>query len=155
MDFFLADLFGGWGITILICLFANELTIQRCLLGWIIGSTWESWHYFQNEILSIKLKNPIAKTFLYPLSHSYWDGIIFASVSCLADYLQAPRLLFIWFFCVMIEIIVEFFGNGVIWEYNTTLWWNPILVRCKGIDYTVLPIVEWMIAPIVFCLISK
>ena len=52
------------------------------------------------------------------------------------------------------EIVVELLFNNKFWYYVPNNG-NPTLFTLNGTDYTVVPIMEWLVASIVFCVLTS
>lgn len=118
-----------------------------------IGLIWEMFHFLNPQLLTILIGKKNQSGVVYPLSHAIWDAVIMLTLKNVITNLHYNNLtskILIWFFGIIIEILVEYFGNGKIWKYNENLWWNPIIFTYKKQHFTFIPIFEWMFFPILF-----
>ena len=129
--------------------------------GFLIGSTWEFGFYiFSHQVYNLHVQLPFPKIIL-SLMHTFWDAglfiigywlclLILRTSDCCTRFKWAElMIMLIW--GVGQEFVVELSGNGVIWEYNIQSW-NPVWITICGQDYTALPQVVWMVAPVVYYL---
>jgi hypothetical protein len=129
--------------------------------GFIIGSTWEFSFYFMGDSLHImKTEWPMPIITLH-VCHTFWDAGLFivgywlcllfiGSPDCCTKF-RWIELIIMWVWGVGQAFVVELLGNGVIWEYRV-LAWNPEWITIGSQSYTILIMVIWMIAPIVYYL---
>jgi hypothetical protein len=116
------------------------------LIGFLIASTWEAAHLFVPNIYTEASECDLRNQMQYIAAHATWDAFILG----LGSFLFPNCLLGQIIFGVDIAIIVELLFNGVVWTYNPKLAWNPVLFVHHDIEFTALPIAEWIIAPVVY-----
>ena len=138
--------------------------------GFLLGSCWEVTHAVLGDSF-LRLKNPKVNCFIprwiYPILHSVGDAVLMCEglgitygVSRLiwGNWDRAYKkitnfnilVLFIMFVLgVGQEIVVELLFNNKFWYYVPNDG-NPTLFTLNGTDYTIVPIMEWVVASIVF-----
>ena len=52
------------------------------------------------------------------------------------------------------EIIVDLVGQGWLWKYKSDHWANWTMFEWGGVEYTAAPQITWIIAPIIFYIIT-
>ncbi len=113
-----------------------------------------------DHFLGLKMAWPMP-AFTVPLWHAFWDGGLFM-VGFALTWLLGPRaqactrfrwselaVLTAWGFGS--SFIVEFIGNGIIWQYHPHPY-NPIIFTIAGRGYTGLIHLIWLVVPGLFYL---
>ena len=145
---------------ILLCLF-RVLSIKFLwwfLIGFVIGSVWEWVHFAVPDFIQFTnttTTKSLAIKILSVIAHSIWDSFILIIAALLVLGLKIKlksvcALMMMIVFCVAQEIIVELIFNGRVWVYNDQNKANPILFHIGRVNYTLWPILEWLLAPILF-----
>jgi hypothetical protein len=136
---------------------------NQFFIGFFIALTWEIAHLQIPNFFQILLPHGIEIKMLYPIAHAIWDALILVCSHKIAQtitYLMNFRYLdnFAWWFVflgigVLLEFHVEQKFNGVVWKYSSS-WWNPVISKKDEKHHlgevTLIPVIEWYIAPIVF-----
>jgi hypothetical protein len=136
--------------------------------GVFIGATWEIGFYFVGPEFSsapayvFHTEFPLPSIILHIL-HCFWDGALFmVGVGLIHIILKPPHMtnfrlvelgiMVIW--GMIQETAVEFISlGGGMWEY-VGRWYNPSLFKVGDSDFTLLPLLIWVVAPVVFYLIA-
>jgi hypothetical protein len=129
--------------------------------GFTVGATWEfSFYFLGDTIHTMRTEWPLPIITLHFL-HTCWDAWLFIIGYWLCQaILKTPDCCtrFRWTeLAIMMlwgstqEFIVELLGNGVIWEYQVHSW-NPVWITIGEQDYTILPQLIWLVAPIIYYL---
>jgi len=135
--------------------------------GVLVGATWEIGFYFlgpkfsSSPIYVFSTQPPFPSIVLH-IAHCFWDGGLFmVGVALVYKLLKPPHLVrFRWSelglmlgWGVLQEIAVELFSiSGGLWLYQSR-WYNPSLFEIGDSPFTVLPILIWVAAPVVFYLL--
>ena len=137
-------------------------------LGVLIGATWEIGFYFigpkfASAPIYVYNTQPPYPSIILHIVHCFWDGGLFMiGVGLVFQINRSPVMArFRWAelgvmvgWGVLQEIVVEFISiGGGMWEY-VHRWYNPSLFKVGDSDFTLLPILIWVAAPIVFYLIA-
>jgi hypothetical protein len=136
--------------------------------GALIGATWEIGFYFVGPEFSsapvyvFHTEFPLPSIILHIL-HCFWDGALFmVGVGLVFLLLKPPRMMYFrWtelgvmvLWGVVQETLVELISiGGGMWEY-VARWYNPALFRIGDSDFTLLPLLIWVAAPVAFYLIA-
>lgn len=135
--------------------------LMMMVWGFAVGSTWEFTNYFlSNTYHAMKVEWPMPIITLHIL-HTFWDAglfiigywlclLILKTPHCCTKFHWA-ELAIMWLWGIGQEFIVELMGNGVIWEYKVQSW-NPVWISIRGQDYTMVPQLIWVIAPVIYYL---
>ncbi|MBR32894.1 MAG: hypothetical protein CMN77_16455 [Spirochaetaceae bacterium] len=132
-------------------------------LGTGLGALWEfpfnAWAAFDTDAIVIYLTEPPLSWPLCALLHSFWDGALFVAGWALVTlihgryafraFFSAPMVtLLVW--SQLQEILVEALSlaSGA-WMWNVTSW-NPALFEIGSLQFTILPQIIWLVAPIIF-----
>ena len=136
------------------------------VIAFFLGLTWEMTFRFMGDKW-MKIKKPEIKKLpkvVYAISHALQDSVLFM-IGVLLAWLLLGRntkifcnynfiVLFIfiaWGFFQ--EFIIELAYNGDVWEYTPNKF-NPTVWSRNGIHYTLVPYLVWIIAPIIFWIIT-
>ena len=137
-------------------------------VGVLIGATWEIGFYFLGPEFSstpiyVFSTDPPFPSIILHVAHCFWDGGLFMVGAFLVYKLLAPPHLvrFRWSelgvmlgWGVAQEIAVELFSiGGGMWLYQSR-WYNPSLFEIGDSPFTLLPILIWVAAPVVFYLLA-
>jgi hypothetical protein len=132
--------------------------------GVLIGATWEIGFYFLGPKFSsapiyVFSTEPPFPSIILHVTHCFWDGGLFmVGVALVCKLLKPPHLVrFRWpelgimlGWGVLQEAVVELISlGGSMWEYQPR-WYNPSLFELNGSHFTLLPILIWVVAPVVF-----
>lgn len=137
-------------------------------VGALIGATWEIGFYFigpefsSAPIYIFHTEFPLPSIILHIL-HCFWDGGLFMVGVGLVYLLLKPLHMarFRWrelgvmvLWGVIQETVVELISIwGGMWEY-VGRWYNPSLFKIGDSDFTLLPVLIWVAAPVLFYLIA-
>lgn len=142
----------------------NRISRREALfLAWgvLLGASFEIVLFSLGpDFLSMKMTWPLPASTVW-LWHSFWDGGLFlAGYALAALVLRKPRervarrfdipevaVMTVW--GAASAFVVEWVGNGVIWQYHPKPW-NPVWIEFAGQDYTALIQIVWLVAPAVF-----
>ena len=149
---------------------SRQISSKMYLLFWIgalLGICWELPLFLTgpefSETPPYRLMAPFP---IHPqlqwICHSIWDGGLFmAGLGLVRLILQGPHLqkfdgreqgiLIVW--GLISSIVLEIVGSFGIWEYIPS-WWNPELFKLQSRSITALAPATWVVAPIIFYLIS-
>lgn len=161
-----ADIFVGAAIPLATLFLYYKGVIRRTHLwlmvwGFVVGSTWEFAFFFLGDsVHTMKTEWPMHIITLH-LSHTFWDAglfiigywiclAVFKTADCCKTF-QWKEMVVMWLWGIGQAFVIEILGNGVIWEYRV-LSWNPVWITIGGQGYTILPMVIWGIAPIIYYL---
>ena len=137
-------------------------------LGVLLGATWEIGFYFLGPKFSsapiyIFNTEPPYPSIILHVMHCFWDGGLFMiGVAFVYRFLKPPHLVrFRWpelgvmlLWGVLQETVVELLSiGGGMWVYQPR-WYNPSLFELNHSYFTLLPILIWVIAPIIFYLLA-
>lgn len=137
-------------------------------VGTLIGATWEIGFYFLGPYFSsapIYVYNtaPPYPSIILHILHCFWDGGLFmVGVGLVYLILRPPHLVrFRWqelgvmvLWGVLQETAVELISiAGGMWEYVPRSY-NPSLFKIGDSDFTLLPVLIWVAAPVVFYLLA-
>jgi hypothetical protein len=136
------------------------------VIAFFLGLTWEMTFRFMGDKW-MQIKNPEIKKLpkaVYAISHALQDSLLFMIGIFLAwlllgknnnifcDYKLNVLLIFIiWGFFQ--EFMIELAYNGKVWEYTPNKF-NPTVWSRNGVQYTLVPYLVWIIAPIIFWIIT-
>ena len=132
-------------------------------MGAAIGLLWEvplhfAGPYYHTNPLWVNLTPWPLPPLLQPVIHALWDGGIFlvgvglVRLVCRSPHFihfRAREVLVLVLWGVGSALVVELSANGTSWLYHARPW-NPVLFTLGGVPYTALPIIIWMIAPLLF-----
>lgn len=136
-------------------------------IGVLIGATWEIGFYFLGPKFSsapiyVFSTEPPFPSIVLHIAHCFWDGGLFmVGVALVYRFLKPPHLMsFRWSelglmlgWGVLQEIAVELLSiGGGMWLYQSH-WYNPSLFEIGDSLFTLLPILIWVAAPVVFYLL--
>jgi len=136
--------------------------------GVLIGATWEISFYFigpkfASAPIYVYNTQPPYPSIILHIVHCFWDGGLFMIGVGLIYLINRPPVMrrFRWLelgvmaaWGVAQETVVEFISiGGGMWEY-VHRWYNPSLFKVGGSDFTLLPILIWVAAPLVFYFIA-
>ena len=137
-------------------------------VGVLIGATWEIGFYFLGPEFSstpiyVFSTDPPFPSIILHVAHCFWDGGLFmVGVFLVYKLLAPPHLVrFRWSelgvmlaWGVVQEIAVELLSiGGGMWLYQSR-WYNPSLFEIGDSPFTLLPILIWVAAPVVFYLLA-
>ena len=138
--------------------FRNNIThslFLTYLFGIFIGSIWEiPFGIAGSSFLIPKFDNPLG--FGVHILHSFWDSMIFLLGMYFIHIRNKNKrcgllqllLLIIW--GLFQEFIVELSLNDKYWYYKTNNRHNPVVFTIKGVSYTCVPFLVWIIFPILY-----
>ena len=156
----ITDAIGPCLFTIYTCIARYRRCITHSLFltfwfGVFIGSLWEiPFGLAGDSFLVSKFDNPLG--FGIHILHSFWDSMIFLFGMYFihtknkikrSGYLQL-LLLVLW--GVFQEFIVELLFNDKYWYYKTDNRYNQVVFTIKGVSYTCVPYLVWIIFPILY-----
>lgn len=144
-------------VLVFVCLF--RIVPMKYLIwfgfGALISSVWEITHALIPNFIFFKRPTPLLLKWFSVFAHIIWDSFILLSCAFLVLLLKI-KLSSICSLLIMIafgfgqEIIVELICNGKIWIYNPNKKGNPVLFTIGKVKYTLMPLLEWFLAPILF-----
>lgn len=125
------------------------------LIGAAVGLIWEATHALVPDFLASVCCHSTASRVLYVLAHAIWDGLIMLcgvllAKACGMDMHGICALLFLIAFGLGIEVVVEMLCNSNVWFYNDKLPANPVVFRFRDVNYTLWPLLEWILGPLIF-----
>jgi hypothetical protein len=138
--------------------YTNRITHSLFLtyfFGALIGALWEiPFGIAGDEFLISKFDNPLGSG--VHILHCFWDSIIFLIGMYFIHFRNDNRycglkqlgLLTVW--GVLQEFIVELMYNDKYWYYKTDNKYNPVVFTIKGVSYTCVPYLVWIICPILY-----
>jgi hypothetical protein len=156
------DIIAAFLTLTLFCVFVGLDKIPAKFFFWLLigiglGLIWEITHMAIPNFISVKNVNGVGIKCIYPIAHAIWDGFLLLISALIVFALHVPMqscyaLLIMMMFGFTQEILVELIGNGRFWQYDENFAANPVLFRIGKIGYTLWPLLEWILAPILFWL---
>lgn len=149
--------------------FSKKISKQMSIIwviSFFIALTWEVGNLIIGDKF-LQIKDPDVKKYvpgpIYAISHAIQDTALFmigvliaynllgkdTKIFCEYNYLVL-LIFIIWGF--LQEFFVELAFNGKIWEYIPSKY-NPTVWSNNNINYTLVPYLIWIIAPIIFWLV--
>ena len=165
-------------ITVFALFATHKISTGLFLLFWsgfLLGACWEVTHAVLGDSF-LRLKNPEVNCFIprwiYPILHSVSDAVLMCVGLGIAygfsrliwgnwdkAYKKITNFNIFVLFIMLVwgvgqEIVVELLFNNKFWYYVPNDG-NPTLFTLNGTNYTVVPIMEWLVASIVFWVLTS
>jgi hypothetical protein len=171
-SFYIIDLMIGAGILLAVAGLYTTGRMSRFKLwlfiaGCVIGAFWEfPLHFagpeYSDDPIYIQLTEFPLPPILQPALHCIWDGALFLISALLVERFTGPphftrfrwpelSVLLIW--GLASALVIELIGSMGGWVY-TVRWWNPALIEVNSGAITLLPLLIWTVAPIVFYVVA-
>jgi hypothetical protein len=156
----ITDAIGPALFTLYICIsrYRRHITHSMFLTFWFgvfIGSLWEiPFGLAGDSFLVPKFDNPLG--FGVHILHSFWDSMIFLFGMYFIHTrkkIKRPghlQLLLLILWGLFQEFIVELLFNNKYWYYKTDNKYNRVVFTIKGVSYTCIPYLVWILFPILY-----